>query len=180
MNRQSDPSELKKKKRAKRRLIVSACLMVGLSALMCLGAVVFVVYETYAVETPTEIIYSEELSAEELQISDKIFSGEQQTVEGNNELINLTLAAIDRQFEMENLFLGRSDRPTTRTGRWGIVNDSLWLEVLELDGEPVSHADLQFQIVDNALVGRQYDRERFNYDVFVLGQSGEVIVDSAE
>ena len=173
-------SQAKKKNRVKRRLLFASCLMVGLTTLLCIGGIGFVLYEMYLAPPPIEPVVNAVLSAEEQALANHIFHGQQENAAGRHESVSLHLYDADRQFELQTLFLDRSDQPTTRTGRWGSENGTLWLDIQELDGEPVSQAMLQFQTEEGTLVAQQYDRLWFDYDVFTLVQTGEVVVGSAE
>ena len=177
---QSSSPNKEPENKTKRRLIWGACLMVGLSVVLFIGAASYIVYDVFIYEPPQEPIVITPLTDEELELADLVYSGEQQTVGGSGESIELMLFETNRHFELQTLFGDRSGQPTVRSGRWHSEGNQLWLEIVELDGEPIAQANLQFQIADNALVGMDYDRAWFDYDVFVLARSGEIVPDSAE
>ena len=175
----TNPSKKRKEDRKARQLLFGACLLLGVGFLLAMAGVGYVVYVNYVADSAEVVVVPDELSAAEQQLVNAIFSGEQQTARGHTELLSLHLLS-ERAFQLHTTFIGRSDRPTVRTGRWYQLDGQLHLEVIELDGEPLRQGNLAFAVYPESLVAEQYDRAWFDYEAFELVHSGEVVPDSAE
>ncbi|MGB1250920.1 MAG: hypothetical protein ACPG8W_09930 [Candidatus Promineifilaceae bacterium] len=165
--------------RKKKRLLLGACSLLGLGILMAIGAAGYILYAGLIGTSTNGIEINADLSEMEQQLVNQIFSGEQQSAGGYDEAVTLHLLP-ERRFELQTIFVARSDRPTVRTGVWYEQNEYVRLDFAELDGEPIQQAGVAFRLDSDALVAQTYDREWFNYETFILDLSGEVVSDSAE
>ena len=73
-------------------------------------------------------------------------------------------------FSLDFLFVGRTTRPTNRTGIWHYDGSTLTLAIVEQDGEPVDQDAMLFAVNQNQLVATIFDKDQFDVNDFVLTQ----------
>lgn len=106
-------------------------------------------------ETLVDITYAGEMVA---------LSGEQRDAT----LMLLTDAQGAYVFSLDYLYVGRTQTPTNRTGLWYFDGQTLILDVIEQDGEPVDQPSLTFAVADQRLLGTIYDKSYFDVEDLVL------------
>ena len=73
-------------------------------------------------------------------------------------------------FSLDFLFVGRTLRPTNRTGTWYYDGSTLTLKIIEQDGEPVDQDPMSFAINQDQLIATIFDKDQFDVNDFVLTQ----------
>lgn len=108
------------------------------------------------------------------RLAESEFYGEAFTEGGEKRELTLTLSEDSQAqtvFTLDVLYVGRSTRPTQRTGFWHTDGQTLTLAVAEQDGEPTDEDAITFQIDGDVLTVRDYDAVRYDFTPFILTQN---------
>ncbi len=100
------------------------------------------------------------------------YEGSSETASGEGRAFALILNQGSQQgfaYTLAVTYVGRSERPTLRTGSWYSDGETLTLVIEEQDGEPTEQPPLVFDIgSDGSLTAEKYDMARFDFTTFVM------------
>ncbi len=108
------------------------------------------------------------------KLIDTTYAGSAEALSGEDRLFSLILEEDGQEnltYKLAVIYVGRSTRPTVRTGNWYSDGETLTLVIEEQDGEPTRQDPITFTIANDKLTAATYNTERFDFKSFILEAS---------